>query len=74
MYYIKRQNKLIYDYRMLSFKEEFKIYVIIIIIVIYLSWRWATCWPAPVSHIQKSLQRSTMIPSASWGLLFHYPG
>jgi len=35
----------------------------------YLSWSWATCWPIPVSCIQKSLQRSTMIPSASWGVL-----
>ena len=24
--------------------------------------------------IQKSLQRFTMIPSASWGVVFHYPG
>ena len=31
---------------------------IIIIIIIYLSWSWATCWPVPVSRIQKSLQRS----------------
>ena len=48
--------------------------IIIIIIIIYLSWSWATCWPVPVSRIQKSLQRSTMIPSASWGVVFHYPG
>ena len=27
-----------------------------------------------VSRIQKSLQRSTMIPSASLGVVFHYPG
>ena len=47
---------------------------IIIIIIIYLSWSWATCWPVPVSRIQKSLQRSAMIPSASWGIAFHYPG
>ena len=26
------------------------------------------------SHISRSLQRSTMIPSASWGVVFHYPG
>ena len=32
----------------------------------YLSWSWATCWPVPVSRIQKSLQMSTMNPSASW--------
>jgi hypothetical protein len=25
-----------------------------------------------VSRIQKSLQRSAMIPSASWGIVFHY--
>ena len=31
--------------------------IIIIIIIIYLSWSWATCWPIPVSRIQKSLQR-----------------
>ena len=48
--------------------------LIIIIINIYLSWRWATCWPVPVSRIQKSLQGSAMIPSASWGIAFHYPG
>ena len=47
---------------------------IIIIIIIYLSWSWATCWSVLVSRIQKSLQRSTMIPSASWGVVFHYPG
>ena len=46
---------------------------IIIIIFIYLSWSWATCWPVPVSRIQKSLQRSAMIPSASWRIVFHYP-
>ena len=27
-----------------------------------------------VSSIQKSLQRSAMIPSASWEIAFHYPG
>jgi hypothetical protein len=31
----------------------------------HLSWSWATCWPVPVSRIQKSLQRSAMIPSVS---------
>jgi len=31
---------------------------------------WATCWPVPVSRIQKSLQRSAMIPSASWAIVF----
>ena len=45
-----------------------------IIIIIYLSWSWATCWPVPVSRIQKSLQNSAMIPSASWEIVFHYPG
>ena len=46
----------------------------IIIIIVYLSWIWATCWPVLVSRIQKSLQRSAMIPSASWRIEFHYPG
>ena len=41
------------------------------IIITYLSWSWATCWPVPVSRIQKSLQRSAMIPSASWGIVFN---
>ena len=45
----------------------------IIIIIIYLSWSWATCWPIPVSRIQKSLQRSTMIPSTSWGSSISLP-
>ena len=38
------------------------------IIIIYLSWSWATCWPVLVSRVQKSLQRSAMFPSASWGI------
>ena len=42
------------------------LYILYIIIIIYLSWSWATCWPVPASRIQKSLQRSAMIPSASW--------
>jgi hypothetical protein len=46
----------------------------ILIIIIYLSCSWATCWPVPGSRIQKSLQRSAMIPSASWRIVFHYPG
>ena len=40
----------------------------------YLSWSWATCWPVPLSRIQKSIQGSAMIPSARWGVVFHYPG
>jgi hypothetical protein len=44
----------------------------IIIIIIYLSWSWATCWPVPVSRIHKSLQRSAIIPSASWGIVFSF--
>jgi hypothetical protein len=48
--------------------------IVIIIIIIYLSWSWATCWPVPVSRVQKSLQRSAMIPSASRTAVFHYPG
>ena len=50
------------------------IVIIIIIIIINLSYSWATCWPVPVSRTQKSLQRSAMIPSASWTVAFHYPG
>jgi hypothetical protein len=47
---------------------------IIFIIIMYLSWSWATCWPVPVSRIQKYLQRSIMILSPRWGVVFHYPG
>jgi hypothetical protein len=47
---------------------------LIIIIIINLSWSWATYWPVPVSHVQKPLQRSAMIPYASWTAVFHYPG
>jgi hypothetical protein len=50
------------------------IYIYISYHIIYLSWNWATCWPVLVSCIQKSLQRSAMIPSASWGIVLHYPG
>jgi hypothetical protein len=44
----------------------FSKYIIIIIIIIhvYLSWNWDTCWPVPVSRVQKPLQKSTTIPSA----------
>ena len=55
-------------------KLTFVIIMIIIIIIIYLSWSSVTCWPVPVSRIQKPLRRSTMIPSASWTVVFHYPG
>jgi len=73
VYFLSRQGVL------LSVKHKYFVFrfvhtVIIIIIIIYLSWSWATCWPVPVSRIQKSLQRSAMIPSASWGKAFHYPG
>jgi hypothetical protein len=44
------------------------------IIIICLSWSWATCWPVPVSRVQKPLQMSAMIPSAGRGVVFHYPG
>ena len=46
----------------------------LIIIIMYLSWSWATYRPVPVSRIQKSLQKSAMIFSASRGVVFHYPG
>jgi len=49
-------------------------FIITMIIIIYLSWSWVTCWPVPVLRIQKSLQRSTMIPSTRRGVVFHYPG
>jgi len=42
------------------------------IIIIYLSWSWATCWPVPVSRVQKSLQRSAIIPSASWRIVLTF--
>ena len=44
----------------------------IIIIVIYLSCSWVTCWPVPFSLTHSSLQRSTVIPSANWGVGCHY--
>ena len=50
------------------------VYFQVFIIIIYLSCSWATCWRVPVSRIQKSLQRSAMTPSASWGIAFYYPG
>jgi len=46
------------------------IIIITIMIIIYLSWTWATCWPFPVSRIQKSLQRYAMTSSATWGIVF----
>ena len=36
----------------------------------HMSWSWATCWPVLVSRIQRSLQRSAIIPSASWEIVF----
>jgi len=56
-----------------SLEKKLFFCIIIIIIIVYLSWSWATCWPVPVSRIQKSLQRSAMIPSASWGIAFICP-
>ena len=47
---------------------KFSKLMIIMMMIIYLSWSWANCWPVPVSRIQKSYQRSIMIPSASWGV------
>jgi len=35
-------------------------------IIICLSWNWASCWPDPFSHIQKSFQWSPFVPSAFW--------
>ena len=50
------------------------LWIIIIIIIIYLSSSWATCWPVTFSRNQKFLQESAIISSASWGRVFHYPG
>jgi len=47
---------------------------LLLLFIIYLSCSWATCRPVPVSRIQKSPQMSAMIPSASWTVVFHYPG
>ena len=55
-------------------KKKIIIIIVIIIITIYLSWCWAIYWPVPVSRIQKFLQRSATISSASWEIVFHYPG
>jgi hypothetical protein len=49
-------------------------FIIIIIIIMFLSWSRATCCPVPLQRIQKSLQRYVMISSASWEIVFHYPG
>ena len=32
-----------------------------VIIIVYLSWRWATCWPVRVLRIQMSLKMSSMM-------------
>ena len=56
----------------ISYKPKKKL--ILLITTIYLSRSWATCLPVPVSRIQKSLQRSTIVPSARWRVVFHYPG
>jgi len=56
-----------------SFRQMWRLFIIIIMII-YLSWSWATCWPVPGSRVQKSLQKSAMILSASWGIAFQYPG
>ena len=68
-YYLQAlQTKFCHNFDLLKKRLWKKCQIIIIIIIImYLSWSWATCWPIPVSRIHKSLQRSTVIPSASWG-------
>jgi hypothetical protein len=48
------------------------IIIVVIVIIIYLTCSWATCWSVPVSHIQMSLQWSSLVPSA-FGLLFLLP-
>ena len=50
------QGFTLYMYKLQLFAFVHKIIIIIIIIIIInLSWSWATCWPVPVSCIQKSL-------------------
>ena len=60
--------------RIRSYSFVFLLFAFYLIIILYLSWGWATSWPVPVSRIQKSLQRSAIFPSASWGIAFHCPG
>jgi len=36
----------------------------------YMSLNWATCWPVPVCHIQKSLRRSTMMSGYTYWTSF----
>jgi hypothetical protein len=43
------------------------------ITIIYLSWSWATCCPVPVSRVQRSLQRSVILPNSHPHLLVVYP-
>jgi hypothetical protein len=33
-----------------------------------------SCRRHEIYSLQKPLQRSAMVPSASWGIVFHYPG
>ena len=61
------------NFCVLTFVTKMAILLCTFTIIICLSWSWATCWPVPVSRIQKPLQRSAMIPSAIWGIVFHYP-
>jgi hypothetical protein len=46
---------------------------VIIFITIKISCSCATCCPVPVSHIQKTLQLSSLVPAALWSVGFYYP-
>jgi hypothetical protein len=63
----------LYSFTVCSFTPPIFLYSMpidmVIIIIMYLSWSWATCWPVLVSRIQMFLQRSVIIPSASWGIV-----
>jgi len=67
------QNLILLSYHH-SNVSSFCNFLIIIIIIIYLSCSWANCWPVPVSRSRKCLQRSIIIPSASRTVVLHYPG
>jgi hypothetical protein len=50
------------------------IFFIVVVIIISVMELGHLLTRSGLSHIQKSLQRSAMIPSASWGVVFRYPG
>ena len=71
MSYVPPPHRTIFDLILRTILgEQYRSRSSIIIIIMYLSCSWATCWPVPVSRIKKSFQRSTKIPSASWGVVW----